>query len=547
MYRPDDPDAGNALGWYGEWRQAELDVMLRMLREGATVLEAGSGCGAHAVPLGNAIGAGGHLLVAEADAVPRRLLAQNLAFHDLRNATVLRGALEGAGGGADAVDGLWLERLDWLKVGAGADAASVIAGARDTLWRLRPCVLAAVRDEAGAAGLAAQLAECGYRCWRHTAPLFDAANFNGRTADIFGGRVATAVLALPEEIDVAVNLEGCVALEHAERRALRAPRGQRALGALTRYLGPRTMIGGLRRLFGGAGAAKAAPGAADARAGDPGAACDAIRQHLAQGRVDEAMTAAEEALRRFPTTPAACSRAPEVLAASGRHREALDAMREAERHGMQGPALDFAAGSLFLRTGDPAQAEARMRAVVASDPESASAHAALGTTLYAQRRLADAVASYRRALDIQPDLVDTWHLAGDCLLEQNDPAGAEACLRRAVALDEGRPAAARDLATALDRQQRHAEALQTYARAVALADAADGDDESFVSLANALLNNKCRGDEAIAVLEEARLPRVPSVDGHYAYAIALLTTGRMRAAWDHSRSGGCGRRCEACA
>jgi hypothetical protein len=40
--------------------------------------------------------------------------------------------------------------------------------------------------------------------------LFNPQNFNRRDADIFSGRSAIALLAIPEEIDVDVALHGCV-------------------------------------------------------------------------------------------------------------------------------------------------------------------------------------------------------------------------------------------------------------------------------------------------------------------------------------------------
>jgi len=39
-------------------------------------------------------------------------------------------------------------------------------------------------------------------------PLYNPQNFNRREGDIFDGRVARALLAIPEEIDVDVELPG---------------------------------------------------------------------------------------------------------------------------------------------------------------------------------------------------------------------------------------------------------------------------------------------------------------------------------------------------
>jgi hypothetical protein len=40
-------------------------------------------------------------------------------------------------------------------------------------------------------------------------PLFNAQNFNRRDEDIFGGRTELALLAIPEETNVDVSVDGC--------------------------------------------------------------------------------------------------------------------------------------------------------------------------------------------------------------------------------------------------------------------------------------------------------------------------------------------------
>ena len=52
----------------------------------------------------------------------------------------------------------------------------------------------------------------GYQCWRMETPLFDPDNFNRRENDVFEGRSALALLALPEETEVANDLPGCTKL-----------------------------------------------------------------------------------------------------------------------------------------------------------------------------------------------------------------------------------------------------------------------------------------------------------------------------------------------
>ena len=58
--------------------------------------------------------------------------------------------------------------------------------------------------------LAERVKAFSYRCWRLETALFNAANFNRRDTDIFAGRKALALLAIPEEVDVDMALDECV-------------------------------------------------------------------------------------------------------------------------------------------------------------------------------------------------------------------------------------------------------------------------------------------------------------------------------------------------
>ena len=60
--------------------------------------------------------------------------------------------------------------------------------------------------------LGERLREFGYRRWRLETPLFNSQNFNRHEVDVFAGRKAWTLLAIPEEIEVDVALDGCVEL-----------------------------------------------------------------------------------------------------------------------------------------------------------------------------------------------------------------------------------------------------------------------------------------------------------------------------------------------
>jgi tetratricopeptide (TPR) repeat protein/precorrin-6B methylase 2 len=222
QYLPEEDDCNRSLHWYGEWLQPQLDLLTRLIRRDQTILEAGSGVGAHTVPLARALGPNGHLLAYESRPRQLRVLRQNLSANGLRNATVMtrtlavvpdKGADHGlppAAQAAETVDQLRLRRLDWLKINTDAAATDVVAGAAQTLWRLRPRLMITVPTGEAVTQLADLLREFGYRCWRQETPLFNAANFNRHDRDVFGGRVVWTLLGIPEEVEVDVALDGCV-------------------------------------------------------------------------------------------------------------------------------------------------------------------------------------------------------------------------------------------------------------------------------------------------------------------------------------------------
>jgi hypothetical protein len=89
-----------------------------------------------------------------------------------------------------------------------ADAEAIVAGAQATLWRCRPWLMLGADDAGALARLREGLREAGYRAWRVDTPLDPPANFNRRVDRLFGGAIAHALLALPEEVDLRADLPG---------------------------------------------------------------------------------------------------------------------------------------------------------------------------------------------------------------------------------------------------------------------------------------------------------------------------------------------------
>jgi precorrin-6B methylase 2 len=216
QYLPQDTPVGDSIRWYGEYLQLQLDVLLSMIRPGATVVEVGAGVGIHSLALARAIGNEGHLMLYESRLLHQRILRQNLAANEAKNVTIMRRSLgdpaspsNGNPIAIEALNDLRLERLDIIKINGSVVAADVIAGATEAMWRLRPLLFALELDKDALASVAAAARDLGYRCWKMETPLFNSGNFNRREEDIFGGRKIVSVLGIPEETELTVVPQMC--------------------------------------------------------------------------------------------------------------------------------------------------------------------------------------------------------------------------------------------------------------------------------------------------------------------------------------------------
>jgi hypothetical protein len=223
QYLPVEDDESYAIGFYGDYLEPVLATLSRLVQPGNTIVELGSGIGSHVIPLSRAIAEAGHFIAIEGRERVRNVLQQNLGANHVTNVTVLslerretRTSIVSLSpsdqGSSISIDDLGLTSLGLLKFNPETDAAIELAGASQTLWRLRPTVLvlAANSAEIGSAGV--ELFDLSYRCSTREIRLFDEQNFNKRHPDIFTGRKVYLLLALPEESDVGAALDGWVTL-----------------------------------------------------------------------------------------------------------------------------------------------------------------------------------------------------------------------------------------------------------------------------------------------------------------------------------------------
>jgi Flp pilus assembly protein TadD len=223
QFFPADEIVSRSITFYGEYLPRQLILLARILTPTATIVETGSGIGLHAVALARKVTSEAHLLLYESRPLFRKVLSQNLSANGIANVTIMKTDLCGCNNedakesvaevaqrNVDTIDALRLDKLHLLKIFENCEPLTIIEGASDTIWRERPYLFSAVDDLAASVQFAERMTAFGYRSWRMETPFYDPANFNGQRQDIFSGRLAVAVLAIPEEIDVDITLTDCI-------------------------------------------------------------------------------------------------------------------------------------------------------------------------------------------------------------------------------------------------------------------------------------------------------------------------------------------------
>ncbi len=164
----------------------------------------------------------------------------------------------------------------------------------------------------------------------------------------------------------------------------------------------------------------------------------------------------------------------------GRLAEAITALQEAVRLNPHDAALLFHFGFALMTTGRLAQAAERFAAAVRLDPRMAEAHHNLGFVFDSFGQESKAIESYEAAVALRPDLAQVQARLGELYLNRSLRAEAQAAFRAAAAAAPGTAIGRMSEARALEASGAFEEALAAV-RAVVEAHPQDGQAHGFLA------------------------------------------------------------------
>ncbi len=235
LYSLHDVYMGRAFEAYGEYGEQEVALYRQLIKPGQVVIDAGANIGSFTVYFGQAVGAGGEVHAFEPQRVIYHMLCANLALNRLHNVVSHWGAVGAApgritvpevdygksdnfgglslsrdGAGEEVpvltIDGLGLERCDFIKIDVQGMEGEVLTGAAETIARLQPLLYVENDLKENSEALIGQLFDLGYRLYWHIPRLFNPKNFFERTDNIYGNTVNINMMCLPAGDDRKVGL-----------------------------------------------------------------------------------------------------------------------------------------------------------------------------------------------------------------------------------------------------------------------------------------------------------------------------------------------------
>ena len=225
-----DTVIGAALRLYGEWAENELRCFRPFIPAGGTVLDVGAFIGTHTLAFSWMVGPEGVVLSFEPQIRSFALLEENVRTNRRDNVRLYHAAVgaeprrmqldpmdirdsinfggltvhDAEGGEAKGdevemvtIDGLGLDRCDFIKLDIEGSEDVALNGATTTITLLKPVIYAESNTLADAARSFALLHSFGYTLFLHVVDAFNPRNFAHAEHNIFGPAREAGLIAIP--------------------------------------------------------------------------------------------------------------------------------------------------------------------------------------------------------------------------------------------------------------------------------------------------------------------------------------------------------------
>ena len=188
----------------------------------------------------------------------------------------------------------------------------------------------------------------------------------------------------------------------------------------------------------------------------------------AQGKLPEAITAYQAALKLNPDFAEAHSNLGIALEKQGALDDAVAAFEKARALKPNLAETHYNLGNARRAQGKLPEAITAYQAALKLNPDFAEAHNNLGWVFKEQHKLIEAIACYKHALALKPDYVEAYNNLGIALRAHGDVDAAIATYKRALALELGNADIHNNLGVALQEQKKLSEAIPAHQQALAL-------------------------------------------------------------------------------
>ena len=241
-YYENDKYIGKSLSEYGEWPEAEVNLIKQLVNNNENIIEVGSNIGTHTIPLAKHVSNGGQVFAFEPQSQNYKLLLDNINDNEIKNVEVSKLALSSKEGEAfmnkfdenktsnfgDArifsdnnenyekvpvktLDQIYYDKtqenfsVKLIKCDTQGQELNIIIGAKKVIDKYKPYLYVENDDVHTSKNLIEKIKSMGYVMFWHKPPLFNPNNFLKNPNNIFSNIVSFNMLCIHDSVRIKLN------------------------------------------------------------------------------------------------------------------------------------------------------------------------------------------------------------------------------------------------------------------------------------------------------------------------------------------------------